>query len=68
MAMSSRSKQLLCFAAGFAVGVATTSAGQIVMLVARRPAVDAPDGIEPAPRPDAPTADAQPEVPVAGRT
>jgi hypothetical protein len=62
MAMSSGSKQLLCFAAGVAVGVATTSIGEILMLVSRRPSSAATDAFEPAPRLDTPTADIDPDA------
>jgi hypothetical protein len=62
MAMNSRTKQLLCFAAGVVVGVATTSIGEILMLVARRPSSGATHADEPAPPLDTPTADVRPAV------
>ncbi|WP_271189454.1 hypothetical protein [Dactylosporangium matsuzakiense] len=64
--MSSRVKQMLCFAAGVAVGVATTSIGQVLMVVARRPASNAANAFDPAPHLDTATAGSSPDVPPVG--
>lgn len=50
--MGSRSKQLLWFVAGVAVGFAAASIDEILMLVARRPSPVDADAAEPALRLD----------------